>query len=281
LNYEAGISMKIQTFPGAVACSLGAHGLVLALIVMSNANGVTHRQTLETVPFIQVSLIYNMNGQSDQKISPPLHHIKDRTVRTVNKPMEPRPSVSKANDKEMPEKKVTEGVRTEQAKDMGTDVPMSPHLPFLGSDSAGQAKDMGTDAPVSLHLPSLGSDSAGQIASRGGAPGNHPHAEKRDESGKAQAGQIILPRYLNVARPSYPLMARMKGYEGVVLLAVQVLMDGRTGEVRIKKSSGYALLDQSALEAVRAWRFEPARKMDVPLTMTVDIPIRFALNEAD
>ncbi|MBU4074850.1 MAG: energy transducer TonB [Proteobacteria bacterium] len=251
--------MEIKTLPRAVACSLGAHGLALALIVMANANGVTPRQTLETVPFIQVSLIYAMNGQSDQKTSPPLHHIKDRTVRTVNKPMESRPSVSKANDKETPEKTVTQGVRAEQAKDMGT------------------------DAPVSLHLPSLGTDGAGQIASRGEAqaPGNHLHAGRQGESGKAQAGQMILPRYLNAARPSYPLMARMRGYEGMVLLAVQVLTDGRAGEVRIKKSSGYALLDQSALKAVRAWRFEPARKMDVPLAMTVDIPIRFALNEAD
>ena len=90
---------------------------------------------------------------------------------------------------------------------------------------------------------------------------------------------MILPRYLNAARPSYPLMARMRGYEGMVLLAVQVLTDGRAGEVRIKKSSGYALLDQSALNAVRAWRFEPARKMGAPLVMTVDIPIRFSLSE--
>ena len=74
-------------------------------------------------------------------------------------------------------------------------------------------------------------------------------------------------------------MARMRGYEGMVLLAVEVLTDGRAGEVRIKKSSGYALLDQSALNAVRAWRFEPARKMDIPLVMTVDIPIRFSLSE--
>jgi len=249
--------MEIKTLPRAVAYSLGAHGLVLALIVMANANGVKPRQTLETVPFIQVSLIYATNGQSDQKTSPPLHHTKDRTVRTVNQPMEPRPSVSKVNDKETPEKTATQGVRAERAKDMGT------------------------DAPVSLHLPSLGTDGVGQISSRGEAPGNHPHAGRQGESGKAQAGQMILPRYLNAARPSYPLMARMRGYEGMVLLAVQVLTDGRAGEVRIKKSSGYALLDQSALNAVRAWRFEPARKMDVPLAMTVDIPIRFALNEAD
>ncbi len=224
---------------------------------MVNANGVKPRHTLETVPFIHASLIYAMNGQDDQKTSSPVHRVADRTVRTVNKPMEPRPSVSNVNEKETSEKTAMEGVRAEQAKDMGT------------------------DAPVSLHLPSLGNDGVGQIASLGEAPGNHLHAGPQGGSGKAQAGQMILPRYLNASRPAYPILARMRGYEGMVLLAVEVLTDGRAGEVRIKKSSGYALLDQSALNAVRAWRFEPARKRNMPLAMTVDIPIRFSLKEAD
>jgi protein TonB len=73
----------------------------------------------------------------------------------------------------------------------------------------------------------------------------------------------------------------MRGYEGVVLLSVAVTEDGRAGEVRIKRSSGYALLDQSALGAVRRWRFEPARKMNAPIAMTVDIPVRFSLQVSD
>jgi TonB family protein len=222
---------------------------------MANANAVTPRKTIENVPFITASLIYAMNGQDAQKTTPPVHRAADRTVRTVNKPMEPRTWVSEGVKKEESVATVAERVRAEQAEEMKT------------------------EAPVSLYLPSLGSDVVGRIASRDEAPRNHLHAGPQGGSEKVQAGQIILPRYLNAARPSYPLMARMRGYEGVVLLAVQVLPDGRAGEVRIKKSSGYVLLDQSALNAVRAWRFEPARKMDTPLVMTVDIPVRFSLNE--
>jgi protein TonB len=248
--------MKIKTLPRAVAYSLGAHLLVLALIVMANANAVPTRQTIENVPFITASLIYAMNGQDVQKTTSPVHRAADRTVRTVSKPMEPRTWVSEGVKKEDPVATAAEHVRAEQA---------------------GEIK---MDAPVSLHLPSLESVGVGQIASRGEAPGNHLNAGPQGGSEKVQqAGQMILPRYLNAARPSYPLMARMRGHEGMVLLAVQVLPDGRAGEVRIKKSSGYALLDQSALNAVRAWRFEPARKMDAPLVMTVDIPVRFSLNE--
>jgi protein TonB len=247
--------MKIKTLPKAVAYSLGAHLLALALIVMASANAVPTRKTIENVPFITASLIYAMNGQDVQKTTSPAHRAADRTVRTVSKPMEPRTLVSEGAKKEEPVATAAERVRVEQA---------------------GEIK---MDAPVSLHLPSLESVGVGQIASRGEAPGNHLHAGPQGGSEKTQAGQMILPRYLNAARPSYPLMARMRGYEGMVLLAVQVLPDGRAGEVRIKKSSGYALLDQSALNAVRAWRFEPARKMDAPLVMTVDIPVRFSLSE--
>lgn len=249
--------MKIKTLPRAVAYSLGAHGLALAMMLIANANAVTPRQTIENVPFITASLIYAMNGQDDQKTTPPVHRAADRTVRTVNKPMKPRQLVSEGVKKEESVATVAERVRAEQAGEMEA------------------------DAPVSLYLPSLGSDDVGQIASPGQSSGNHLDIGWKSGSTGVEAGQIVAPRYLNAARPSYPMLARARGYEGMVLLAVQVLTDGRAGEVRIKKSSGYALLDQSALNAVRAWRFEPARKMDTPLVMTVDIPIRFSLKEAD
>jgi protein TonB len=247
--------MKTRTLPRAVAYSLGLHGLALALIVVTNANGVKPRQTIENVPFITASLIYAMNGQGDQETQAPIHHT--RTAHPVIEPMQSRPAVKKLNDKEMPEKKVTEDVRV------------------------ARAQDRGTDASVSLHLPSLESVDVGQIASRAEAPENLLYTGPQGGSRNTQAVQMILPRYLNAARPTYPLMARMRGYEGMVLLAVEVLKDGRAGEILIRKSSGYALLDQSALIAVRAWQFEPARKRDIPLAMTVDIPIRFSLKEAD
>jgi protein TonB len=247
--------MKTKTLPKAVAWSLGAHGLALALIVMGSANGVAPRHSIENVPFITASLIYAMNGDSGQKTPAPLHHV--RKDRPVIKPMEPLQAAKKMNDSQTPEKKVMEGAVAEQVQAAVT------------------------EAAVSLHLPSMESTGAGQIVSRAEPTENLLHTGPRGEPGNSPAGTMILPRYLNAARPAYPLMARMRGYEGVVLLAVEVLTDGRPGEVWIKKSSGYALLDQSALNAVRAWRFEPARARDVPQAMTVDIPVRFALNDAD
>lgn len=88
---------------------------------------------------------------------------------------------------------------------------------------------------------------------------------------------VVKPRYALTPSPPYPTAARTRGQEGLVLLTVEVLATGRTGQVLVKKSSGYTLLDQSAQNAVRSWRFEPAKRQHTPQSMTVDIPIRFSI----
>ena len=81
------------------------------------------------------------------------------------------------------------------------------------------------------------------------------------------------------APPVYPEIARNRGYEGVVLVAMEILPDGRVGNIKIKKSSGYAILDRSALEAVKPWKFEPARKQGKPFASWRERRIKFVLHD--
>lgn len=83
--------------------------------------------------------------------------------------------------------------------------------------------------------------------------------------------------YLNNPPPEYPAAARRRGQEGRVLVRAEVLADGRCSRVELKQGSGHALLDQAALEAVRKWRFVPARQGDVAVSAWVDVPIAFKL----
>lgn len=83
--------------------------------------------------------------------------------------------------------------------------------------------------------------------------------------------------YLNNPKPVYPHAARRRGMQGTVLLSVQVDAEGRTLGVTLKQSSGYALLDRAAQEAVSTWRFVPASRGGRPVAATVEVPIRFAL----
>jgi protein TonB len=85
--------------------------------------------------------------------------------------------------------------------------------------------------------------------------------------------------YLNNPRPAYPLLAIRQGAQGQVLLLVEVLPDGRAGRIELEKLSGHAMLDAAAMNAVRAWRFTPARKDGLLTTQTVRIPIHFNLKE--
>lgn len=88
---------------------------------------------------------------------------------------------------------------------------------------------------------------------------------------------MVKPRYRENAPPPYPLSARLRGFEGVAVIAAEILADGRTGNLKIKSSSGYGILDQSAVEAVKAWKFDPARERGKPVSAWVEIPIRFVL----
>src|SRR2546426_1961219 len=97
----------------------------------------------------------------------------------------------------------------------------------------------------------------------------------------AQAGSVRLKvRFGNNPRPEYPRAAREAGWEGTTVLQVLVLPDGTAGSVTLHKTSGYAVLDEAALTAVKAWRFIPAMDGSFPLRSVVRLPIRFDLKES-
>ncbi|WP_367156092.1 TonB family protein [Methylomonas sp. HYX-M1] len=83
--------------------------------------------------------------------------------------------------------------------------------------------------------------------------------------------------YLNNPKPDYPLSARQRGWQGTVVLRVLVAADGRAEQVNVQRSSGHEVLDESALDAVRDWRFVPAKRGDVAEPSWVSIPIVFSL----
>jgi len=98
----------------------------------------------------------------------------------------------------------------------------------------------------------------------------------RGGSGDGGVGRPY-PRYAKNPKPVYPQEARKKGYQGEVLLRVEVLSNGQVGQVEVKRSSGYEVLDQSALTTVKRWKFIPGRKGEIAIPVWVNIPIKFEL----
>jgi protein TonB len=93
-------------------------------------------------------------------------------------------------------------------------------------------------------------------------------------------GDAAIPHYAENAPPGYPSRARRDGMEGTVILSVEVLPDGTAGNLKVKQSSGHSLLDDAAVEAVKAWRFQPATRQSRPVTSRVEIPVRFFLRKS-
>lgn len=83
--------------------------------------------------------------------------------------------------------------------------------------------------------------------------------------------------YLRNPPPRYPLAARRAGEQGTVTLKVLVTREGLPARVDLEKSSGSAHLDHAALEAVKTWRFAPARQGAEPVESWVLVPIVFRL----
>ena len=78
-------------------------------------------------------------------------------------------------------------------------------------------------------------------------------------------------------KPVYPRMAIRRGIEGEVELSVSVSALGQVSRISINKPSGFAMLDQAAIDSVRKWQFTPAIQDGVPTAMVVDIPVQFRL----
>ena len=110
-----------------------------------------------------------------------------------------------------------------------------------------------------------GGQGAGIGPGWGGGTGGGPY---RPGSG------IDPPRLLEEIRPRYTEEARQAGIEGEVILEIVVRSDGTVGEMRVLRRLGSGL-DEQAIEAVRHWRFEPARRLGSPVDVMVEVAVEF------
>lgn len=108
-----------------------------------------------------------------------------------------------------------------------------------------------------------------------------PVLSERDSlSANAPQGAKVdrLPKPLpNNREPRYPDELRRRQIEGRVMLRVVIGLDGSVDDVQIELTSGQPLLDESALAAIRTWKFEPARQGQRAVRFEVRIPVNFRI----
>ena len=126
------------------------------------------------------------------------------------------------------------------------------------------------------HLPSGGPDGLVRIGK--GGPGNG------DDHGPGGGGFRFVPtprvtrgpKVIHQEEPEYSEEARKARFQGVVLLSIEIGIDGRTSKIRIVRGAGLGL-DERAVEAVSRWLFQPALAGDRPVAVPAVVEVGFHL----
>lgn len=113
-------------------------------------------------------------------------------------------------------------------------------------------------------------------------PETKPQSETKEGGGAPQVNATPTTdadyklSALNNPKPPYPPYSYKARQEGQVILSVEVLASGEAGQVSVFSSSGFELLDESALTTVKKWHFVAAKKEGQVIPQTIRVPITFS-----
>jgi protein TonB len=151
-------------------------------------------------------------------------------------------------------------------------VPATPDLPLIAP-----AMPVAAAAPPAPAIENIQENAAPSAPPQ---PKAHLELVKESPVAAEDGGPSADASAAGNPKPVYPKISRSLGEQGRVLLDVYVQADGSVGEIRLHQSCGYDRLDESALHAVRQWRFKPARQAGKQIAAWYVQPITFSLQSA-
>ncbi|MFO7911796.1 MAG: energy transducer TonB [Desulfotignum sp.] len=168
---------------------------------------------------------------------------------------EPPPEKQKPPEPEPPEPQKTAAPKPVQKK-MPRPPAQKPSLPFVLNPKL---------PPIarSLELPPLESFAM-----------DTPQLKDRYLAHELDAGLIPLAK----VAPVYPLHAARRGIEGKVQVQFLVTADGRVEDIKILASAPEEVFDQSVIDCVSRWRFQPGRVEGIPVAALAQTTIKFQLD---
>src|SRR6267154_4421234 len=181
--------------------------------------------------------------QSMQQITPPM-----AVVRNLQPKLEVAPTI------------VAPPLPQPNLADLGD--PLS-HLPSVPSNGTGYGGG-------------IGSGNGGGVGS-GEGPGFGPgHGGGTGGGAYRVGGGVSAPRPIYDPDPEYSEEARHAKYQGTVLLWLVVGPDGKSCDIKVLRTLGLGL-DEKAIEAVKNWRFDPAKKDGKPVAVQINVEVNFHL----
>ena len=146
---------------------------------------------------------------------------------------------------------------------MLSEIRLSKALASLPSNGTGLGGGIGSGTGTGVgsgHGPGVGPGSGGGIG------GGVYHV----------GGGVLPPKALDDPEPDYSDEARKAKRQGSVVLWVVVGADGRPHEIKVQRSLGMGL-DEKAVEAVRRWKFDPAKKDGQAVAVQIFVEVNFRL----
>ncbi|MGC3981545.1 MAG: energy transducer TonB [Steroidobacteraceae bacterium] len=147
------------------------------------------------------------------------------------------------------------------------EIPPPPKVPIPTIKPAATPIDkLVTEVPTPIELP-IAPEVPTTVASDSSAVSTATEAS----DSVAPARSFSITQRVN---PQYPSASRRAGESGTVLLDIVVGPDGVPTEINVERSSGFQALDQSAVAAVRKWRFTVSSDTNYA---RVRLPVTFKL----
>jgi general secretion pathway protein A len=94
--------------------------------------------------------------------------------------------------------------------------------------------------------------------------------------GASTGGHLQPPKVISSPPPAYPSRAQIEKVQGVVVINALVDETGKVTDMKV--ISGSALLTQAAMEALHAWKYEPASLNGQPVATHIRVSIDFSLH---
>ena len=93
-------------------------------------------------------------------------------------------------------------------------------------------------------------------------------------------GEVITnPAVVQRVKPNYPVSARRRNQQGTAIIRAEINRIGLVTFASVQQSSGHAMLDKSALKAVKKWIFQPVLRNGQAMNAIVDAPVTFSLHQ--
>lgn len=158
-------------------------------------------------------------------------------------------------------------------------IEVQPDAPLPNVNAANYGNPLGVLGPLSNGPGSgagIGSGRGGGVGS-GTGTGYGPGSGGNTGGGVQRiGGAVSKPELIFKPEPEYSDEARKAKFQGSVLLAIVVLADGSTSNIRVIRPLGLGL-DEKAIEAVQKWRFRPSMKNGQAVPVHAQVEVNFRL----